>query len=300
MASLQLKLQVAILVLLVSNQVVGRENRQTALGPFKTTDQHGTGVELIRSLPGIAEPAQQVVLSAPLRGVLARVLVREGNMVQEEQLLAVMDNRVAAAEVRLAESVSVRSAAITEAECQLTLAKNLLARLLQVQDSNAVSELEIDQARSSRDQAEAALAQVHEQAREARISLDLALAKLESHNIRAPFAGQVLRVEGRPGQTLSDTDAVATLANLQVLKAELYIPTEWYGRLRIGAEYRLAASVPLKQPIAATLVSTEPVIDAATQTFRCVFEIDNTNEDLPSGFAVRLIRPTLPNPNPRE
>ena len=34
-----------------------------------------------------------------------------------------------------------------------------------------------------------------------------------------------------------------------------------------------------------------PVIDAATDTFRCVFEVDNRDLSLPSGFAVRLREP---------
>jgi hypothetical protein len=32
----------------------------------------------------------------------------------------------------------------------------------------------------------------------------------------------------------------------------------------------------------------DPIIDSGTQTFRCVFEIENSDRKMPAGFGVRL------------
>jgi RND family efflux transporter MFP subunit len=233
-----------------------------------------------------------------LDGVLREILVREGQTVEKDQILAQMDNRVAEAEVRLAQAICARSGAMARAEYELKLADNVLNRLLSVEDRQAVSELEVDQARSRRDEANAALAQAHEQALEARIQLDLALARLETHNVRAPFAGRILRIDARTGETVTEADPLLTLANLKTLRTELYVPIEWYPRLKVGQSYQLAASAPVDQRVSAILAAVAPVIDAATQTFRCVFEIDNDDLRLPAGFAVRFIRPTQDHPQP--
>jgi RND family efflux transporter MFP subunit len=251
---------------------------------------------VISMVPGIVQPVRKVSLSGHVRGVLMEVRVREGQTVAAHQIVAVMDNRVSVAEVRLAAAANARQAAIREAQCQLQLAENLLSRLLEVKQQDAVSELEIDQARSRRDQAKASLDQAHEQACEVTIRLELARARLEAFNVRAPFAGHVLRIERHPGETVIETDAILTLASLDVLRAELYIPTQWYGRLTIGSHYQLAAAAPLNHPVAAKLISFDPVIDAGTQTFRCVFEIDNSDGQLPAGFAVQFLQPDTPQP----
>jgi RND family efflux transporter MFP subunit len=258
-----------------------------------TATLEDSGSHVIAMLPGIAEPVRQANLSVPVRGVLMDVLVHEGQTVAARQIVAVMDNRVSAAEVSLATAVDARQAAIREAQCQLQLAENLLARLLEVKQQDAVSELEIDQARSRREQAKASLEQTHERAREAKIQLELARARLDSFNIRAPFAGRVLRIERQPGETVTETDTILILANLKVLRAELYVPTRWYGRLTLRHNYQLATAAPVSHPVTAQLAAHDPVIDAGTQTFRCVFEIDNSAEELPAGFAVQLIRPDV-------
>jgi RND family efflux transporter MFP subunit len=247
--------------------------------------------DVVPMLPGIAEPGLQVTLSAPLDGVLMDILVREGDVVEAGQIVAIMDNRVSRAELQLAEALYARTTPRLRAELDLKLAENVLARLMAVGDRLAVSELELDQARGQRDLAATALEQAKEQSSEAKAQCALAQARLEAHNIRAPFSGQVLRIDRHGGETLAAAEAVLALANLQTLRAELYVPVRWFRQLTVGAEYRLAAAPPLDRPLPAQLVASEPKVDAATQSFRCVFEIDNAKGELPAGFAVKLMQP---------
>jgi RND family efflux transporter MFP subunit len=257
-------------------------------------DALGTSPGVVASLPGIAQPSRRAVLSAPHEGILMEILVTEGDSVESGDVLARMDNRVAQAEVRLAETIRDRTAAISRARYELELAENVLNRLTAANTQLAVSELEIDQARSRRDQAEAVLAQAEEQAVEARFQLELAQARLESHNLRAPFPGIVVRIDGRAGESVTESDDLIVLANLQTLRAEVYLPTQWFGRLHVGDHCQLAAGLPVERRLPATVVTCEPLIDSGTQTFRCAFEVDNSALQLPAGFAVWLVTPNMP------
>ncbi len=253
-----------------------------------------TSVPVEAMLPGVVEPLQLVTLSARRDGMLFSLNVREGDRVEANQVLAVTDNREAVAALRVAEMAASGTASIDRAKNELAMAKRHRHRVTQLFAHQAVSEVEIDQATANVQKAEAALKQAVEQQQLAGSQKELEAARLESFNLRAPFAGRVLEIVGKRGQSLARVDPVLTLASLKRLRVELHVPVTWYGRLRPGDSCSLAASAPVGQILSGTLVSCEPVIDAATQTYRCVFEIGNDDERLPAGFTVRLAKPDSP------
>jgi RND family efflux transporter MFP subunit len=227
-------------------------------------------------------------MSAPLEGVLMEVLVEEGEVVERGQILAVMDNRIAKAAVSVAQGAADHTAAIDHAKHELTLAESLLARLTALQEAEAGAEFELEQAKARRDQAEAALRSAAEQQLQAKWHLELEKARLEAHNIRAPFSGRILSIEVVAGTTLTQSDDLLTIVCLDHLEAQLHLPLELFGKLRTGESYRLLASAPVGRSIQSRLVFAAPVIEPATKTYRCVFTIDNKDRRLPAGFAVRF------------
>ena len=271
----------AVLAVLV---IASSSNDTLAREPSARRPRHE--MDTSSGLPGIVEPARQVVLASPFSGVVSRIAVREGQRVRQGDVIAVMDDQVAAASVAVAETAARRTARIDQARSQLELARRYLARLLETKD--IASQHAMDQARAAVTAAEAQLKLAQEQQREAAATLKLQQARLATHTIRAPFDGQVVRVAAHAGATLAQADPIVTLVNLDRLRADLYLPLNRYGTLRAGDICVLEPGPPVRHPIKATVVAVEPRIDAATQTFRCVIEIDNREQKLPSGFAVRL------------
>lgn len=245
----------------------------------------------ITMLPGIVEPIAHVEVAASQDGVLARLCVVEGQLVQSGDLLAVLDDRVAQAALHLAEAAVARSGALQKAESELKLARIMLARIEQARAERAASESEVDQARGRVADAEAALTQAREQQAEAESHLELEQAKFESLHVRAPFAGKVQRIHVQAGGALPPAGKIMTLVQVDRLRVELQVPVEWYGRLQVGQPYELWAETPVNRPVPAQLLYQEAAVDAATQSFRCVMEIDNATGELPSGFAAKLIEP---------
>lgn len=236
-------------------------------------------------LPGIAQPAQRVEILAPQDGVLDRINVREGQLVKAGEILAQFDDKLAKATVRVAEAASGR-ADIELAEVDLQLAEAELQRLLSVTDRRALAGIEIDRAKGDVKRANAAANRARQLNKQALQTLEVEKERLQQLYLKAPFNGVVVRISTQAGASLTRSTPVITVANLDRLKVELFASLEHFDSMTPGERYQLTASAPVSGAITAQLVSREPVIDPATKTFRCVFEIENTSRRLPAGFTV--------------
>jgi HlyD family secretion protein len=237
---------------------------------------------------GIVRPAQRATMSAPLQGMLVRILVHDGDEVKQDQILAMMDDRVVRASVTAARAEAECTAAIDHARHALALADSYLKRHAALHAAQAGAEFELEQAQAERDQAAAMLASARESQVQATRNLQLEEARLESHNVRAPFDGCIVQIHATPGTTLSPTDELLTIVCLDVLQAEIHVPLELFGVLRPGQVYRLWGFPPVNRLIDARLTFTSPMVDPAAKSFRCVFAIDNQDRSLPAGFSVCL------------
>jgi len=268
-----------------------------ALGESKAVPPVAPATGSLFQIPhGLAQPSLRTTMSPPIPGVLMEVRVAEGEMVEKGQILAVMDNRVALAAVRVAHVEANQGGAIEYAKYELALAESLLARLLALEQAHAGAQYELEEARVRRDQAQVKVRTAAEQQLLAERKLEMEEARLESHNIRAPFSGKILSIEGVAGTTMSPSDDLLTLVSLETIEAELHLPLVLFRVLQEGKTYRLRALAPVDREIQGRLRYAAPVIDSATGTFRCVFTIDNPNRSLPAGFAVRF---DLSTPVPR-
>ncbi len=246
---------------------------------------------------GLAQPSQGTTMSPPLPGVLMEVLVTQGEKVEKGQILAVMDNRVTQSAVKVARVEANQAGAIEYAKYELALAESLLARLTALEQANAGAEYELEEARVRRDQAIVKVRTATEQQLLAERKLEMEEARLESYNIRAPFSGRILSIEGVAGTTMGPADDLLTLVCLDSIEAELHLPLGLFRLLQEGKTYRLRARAPVDREVRGRLTYAAPVIDSATGTFRCVFTIDNTDQSLPAGFAVRF---DLSHPEPAD
>jgi len=259
-------------------------------GPSRTafSPAEAAADEPARSLPGIVVPIRQVTITSAREGILQRILVKEGQQVAVGELLAQMDDRVALAAVALSRAAANRTAQIDHAREEQQFAENLVWRLETLQIASKGSDFELFEARSRLVKAKATLASAMEAKEEAERQLDLEQARLDQLSIRAPFAGQVVRVDAYPGVTVTRDDPILTIVRLDLLKVELHLPLALYDRLQTDHSYALRAGPPIRQPITGRLTYITPVVDAATATFRAVFQVDNRQLRFPAGFSVQF------------
>lgn len=266
---------------LASAVIAGTTDPRTVAAPTDPIFSHGDRA-IVR---GITRPTRRAEIAVPFDGIVAEVIVREGDSVQAGDELARMDDRVAIASVAAARTVSDRRGPIDFAEAEERLYQ---MRVDALEKAGSATEFELAEARIRLEQAVSNLQTAREDAAQARRNHSLELARLELHRIRAPFAGRVARIRIRPGESGERRVPVISLVDTTSLDAELNLPVEVWSELEVGTWYELQAGIPVSRPVIARLRSAQPDIDAATRSVRCVFEIPNPDAVLPSGFAVHV------------
>ena len=239
-------------------------------------------------LPGIAHPMQVAEISAAADGPLWKLYVAEGDSVSADTVLALIDNRVALASVIAAQSSADRQAMLEAAKAKVSLAEQFLNRIQQAASKKAASGLEVDEASSRLSEAKAALQEGLESQRDAIARLKIEQARLETYEIRTPFEGTVIKIYPHLGETVSRGAPIVKIADINRLRSDLHIPLSLVASRRVGQFLELRADLPGSPLLNARIVFIAPLIDAATQTIRVVVEIENSNKQLPAGFAVRL------------
>ncbi|MEM6391417.1 MAG: efflux RND transporter periplasmic adaptor subunit [Planctomycetota bacterium] len=240
---------------------------------------------------GIVKPTRYVVLRAEAVGQLVPgELAKEGQALSAGQVIARLDDRgqaeaVSLAKMRAESDLSVKRAieAVNELQLRLEQAKDMVAM-------DAGTDWEVRQARVQLELSRIDLAIAKQDRDAASLQFDLEQARLARYSLNAPFDGRVMKLEAQPGATVDQGDPVAVFASLKELKAELFLPVERYGQMQVGQRYELQAGAPVGRGLRAELVWVDPMIDPASQTFRCVFAIDNSDLSLPAGFLVWLPR----------
>ncbi|MEQ9455474.1 MAG: efflux RND transporter periplasmic adaptor subunit [Phycisphaeraceae bacterium] len=237
---------------------------------------------------GVTRPMQQVRLSAATDGIVDAVLIKEGAIVTVGQPLIQMDDEVQRLAAESAKLQAESTAQIERAEYAVKETEILVDRIQQSFERDAASEWEVRRTSLNRDQAKADHKLAMDNQKLAIKRYELELARLERYRIDAPFDGVVLRRLVEPGATVQREDELLIVASRSPIRADIHLPARVYGALKVGGQYRLIGSTPAPEELIGELTVVDAMIDPASQTFRCMFEINNPDGAIPAGFVVRL------------
>ena len=241
-------------------------------------------------------PSRLVELKAPLEETLRRIEVAEGDRVKAGQLLAVLDDRLQTVVVEASRLRAQSRAELERTALDVEEADDHFRRVTDAFEKGAATDSELRRARIATKRADALHTEALENRALAQVSLKLERRRLARYRIVAPFAGTVVRVESEIGAMLTVDDPVLVLADLDTLEGQVNLPASVYGQLTVGDSYAFTAGGPVNGQLTGILKTVDPVIDTASQTFRCVFTIPNAQTRFPAGFAVYLSRAPMPGP----
>lgn len=239
-------------------------------------------------LPGITKPSLQVILHPNVAGNIQEILVKEGELVRTGQPIVRMDDRVAAANLTAAEVAAAQSGPVELARAELNAAEQTVRRLESVTDARAVAAQEFEFARSAVEKARANLTTAEGNLRLAQEKVAIERERIKQLTLLAPFDGVVHKIKANVGERLQEDQSVLEVVNVSTLKVELHIPSRLHEALQIGKTYSLLTSFRNLNRIDAKLTAISPVVDPSTDTIRCIFEIDNSESNLPAGFLVHF------------
>lgn len=202
--------------------------------------------------------AVQVDIAAKYAGRVRQVLAREGDLVQKDQLLVRMDTleleaALAQAQAHLAEAeqaVLQADAILLERASELRLAESTLARSVKLLPQRAISQEEVDQKRSQREVAIAAVAAAKASVNTAKRGVDVAKAsvtqtevQIDDAQLKSPTIGRVLYRLAEEGEVLSAGGNAMTLMDLSDIYMEIFLPSKAATQLSLGADARIVLDV---------------------------------------------------------
>ena len=237
-----------------------------------------------RVYAGTSRAARRAELGFKRGGEVATVMVDLGDSVAAGQLLAQLDTRALASDLRRAQSEEVLAAANRRsASAQTELAANTERRVRALRANGNVSQQAFDEAhlqyRVSRAQLEVAQASLG-RAQAAVEAMEVALSEAE---IRAPFGGIIQARHVDEGSQIGPGSPALSLVETSKREAHVGIPESAVTSLTVGDAYTINWQ---NVSASAQLRSLLPEVNPNTRTVTAVFTV--ADERIPLGAVVEL------------
>ncbi|MCW0233104.1 MAG: HlyD family efflux transporter periplasmic adaptor subunit [Ferrovibrio sp.] len=239
--------------------------------------------------------ANEIDIATKYAARILEIRVDEGDLVRAGQIVALLDTRDLAAQLRSAEAQVVQAqqqrnqvlAEIRQRQSELSLADKELQRTLVLSGKNFVSEQKVDQQRNIRRTAEAVLAAAESRRGSADAAIQVAQAEaerirdlLQDGTLTAPKAGRILFRLAETGEVLGAGGKVATLLDLSDVYMTFFLPASAAGRVALGAEARLlldaapARAVPAQVSfVSAQAQFTPKQVETRSERERMMFRV---------------------------
>lgn len=232
---------------------------------------------------GYVVPLRRATVASKLVARVERMLVKEGEQVRADQILATLESADIKAQVLEAQAAhKTAQARVVAAEATLAEAQLLLQREKQLLERAATNQAAVDNAKSRSAVADANLQAANAEVETASARLVNARSALSNTQIRSPFSGKIVRKLAEAGEVPA-AGAIAELVDFSSLVVEADLSESRVGRIAIGtpAEVTLDAFPDVR--LRAKVKEIRPTVDRqkATVLTRLTF-VDTTAGILPN------------------
>ncbi|MEW8228609.1 MAG: efflux RND transporter periplasmic adaptor subunit, partial [Candidatus Thiodiazotropha endolucinida] len=131
------------------------------------------------------------------------------------------------------------------------------------------------------------LAQAKENKFLAELDLKQAEALYNRHTIRSPVRGIVVERYLNPGESVEERPIVK-IAQINPLRVEVVAPVSMLGKVKTGQLAMVRPELPVGGNHQAVVKIVDPILDAASGTFRIRLEIPNDDYSLTSGLRCQV------------
>lgn len=231
----------------------------------------------------LLEPNRVIDVSSAIRGVLERVDVDRGDLVEQGQVVARLDSSVEQAAMELAQARAQANAALRAEQASAEFAARRSERIGTLYNQKAISGDQFDETKTSARLRELQLQQARENQRLAQLEARQAQEILNRHVIHSPVRGVVVHRYLSPGESSEDRP-ILRIAEIQTLRAEAIIPVALFGSVQPGQKAVIVPEAPLTGHYVGTVSVVDRVADAASGTFRARVSLPNPDYALPSGL----------------
>lgn len=236
----------------------------------------------------LMEPRTVVRLGSAVTGVLDEVAVDRGDTIHAGQLLATLESGVEEATVALARARAGNDVPIQARAARLEFQRKREERTETLFKKNVVSSEQMDTATTERRLAELDLLEVEMEQGLAKLQLRQATELLNQRAIISPIDGVVVERALSPGAYVNEQSHVFTVAAMEVLNIEVFVPLDLYGLITLGMRGEVRPSDPVGGVYDATVVIIDELFDPASDTFGVRLELPNSDHELPAGLRCKV------------
>lgn len=250
----------------------------------------GTG--WAKQIAGFTTPYRSADVASPETGIVAELLVREGDVVKKGQVLATLDVEVHRAQLALAEESMQVHGRLAIARAELNLRRNRLDKLAELETRGNARPEEVERAQADVAIAEGQLLALHEELAIKQRQYERAKVQLGRRTIRAPMSGVVARLFKEEGEFIGPNDPqLLTIVQLDPLLAAFSVPSNDSRRMHVGQQ--VSIELPMSEVhVQGTIEFVAPVVDGESGTVRVRVRLENAEGRYYGGEPCFLVNPT--------
>ena len=241
------------------------------------------GQPTVLNASGYVTARLQSTVSSKVTGRIIDVLVEEGMVVAEGQVLARLDDTTERSYLALAEAqLGAARGAQAELEVRYEEARLDLGRQRRLLEQRLIGQADLDAAQAEADSLRARIANQREQVVVAEREIDVRRTALEDTVIRAPFSGVAISKDAQPGEMISPVSAgggftrtgVCTIVDMSSLEIEVDVNESYINRVSPAQRVLATLDAYPDWEIPASVITTIPAADRqrATVLVRIAFD----------------------------
>jgi len=236
----------------------------------------------------LIQPKMTLKLGTQVPGLISEMLVDRGAVVKKGDVIARLESGVEAAAVLLAEARAGNESSVRSGQAKVDYQKRKEERMKALRKNDTV-------AFSAADEAETLARVAENEFDEAKVNLQMAQTEvvrareiLNQRVVRSPIDGVVTVRTLGPGEYAFDQGHLVTVAQIDPLYVEVYVPLKEFGRIRIGMQAQVYPEEPVGGVYTAVVTVVDQVFDAASGTIGVRLELPNPDYAIPAGLKCQV------------
>ncbi|MGE0434246.1 MAG: efflux RND transporter periplasmic adaptor subunit [Planctomycetota bacterium] len=226
---------------------------------------------------GYVVARRKATVSSKVTGKVKEVLIEEGQVVKENEVLARLDRVDAETQRDLAAAqLASSNSTVDGIKAQLAQAESSATRLTSLHAQGLITPSELDIAVATRDNLRAQLLTAQRNVHVAEVQLEIAVNAVNDTEVRAPFAGVITAKAAQPGEIVSPLSGgggftrtgIGTIVDMDSLEVEVDVNESYIGRVRPRMPVEAVLNAYPDWRIPAEVIAIIPTADRSKATVK--------------------------------
>jgi len=227
-------------------------------------------------------PSQVEIISSTESSIIEKILVKEGDNVEQNSPVILLESSVERVLVNLAAIKKTSTIEILASKKNLELAEARHNRMIKLKKDKVISQDETEDAIAQLNNAKLNYEQALLNRKLAVKDYEKAAAILNKKTIRSKIKGIVTDIYLHIGESPKGNQ-ILKIIDIDPLKIKVIMPSHYFGKIKKGIFAQVKTEQNPEKDLKAKVINVDKNIDPESGTFFVTLEIDNKQLNIPSG-----------------